>query len=279
MGNVINRPVHRKASERRELQVWFVVHAAAAYVTTFRLVYPGLEALAASCGMLSLAMLVRVAASVLHAFFVFVCIPYFLHVLMDSEGYFYCYPSVLGQGSRQCCMGPVLWSLPWIGIWPLALAGAWIWIVRLFCTPCMERFLKTKIDAKHVAPHDMACPGCLAPFEASFLMAALPASLQDAYATAVKSSTLGCPTCDMALPKESWWARRVMCRGCKAVWCRDCRRPFHVFPTCLDKTFVAWCRAHGARPCPNCQRMLLKDMSSCAKATCVKCLHRFKWVD
>ncbi|KDO19359.1 hypothetical protein SPRG_14879 [Saprolegnia parasitica CBS 223.65] len=153
------------------------------------------------------------------------------------------------------------------------------------CNDCFRSYLIHKIDDGEVAPHQLVWPGsCRQPIWRETLESFVSARQVRKYTVALEviarrqRGQRFCPRpeCGHELASSTGKSsRRVDCKSCRHVSCRDCGGAYHWWPWC-DRQYRSWCRNHGARRCPSCSAIAEK-VSGCNHVQCTYCHHVFCW--
>ncbi|KAF0696775.1 Aste57867_12496 [Aphanomyces stellatus] len=102
------------------------------------------------------------------------------------------------------------------------------------CVSCYRAHLASSIERHETT---LRCARCAAAIDTSFLQAHLSPN-QQATLAAVQACdrVMTCPdsTCLGRLRLSSLIKRKRVCTRCAAAWCADCRRPFHLFGSCVE---------------------------------------------
>ncbi|OQR88683.1 hypothetical protein THRCLA_22816 [Thraustotheca clavata] len=336
MGALNSAPQYRSETERQQLQAKYIVFVATLYILTFWVAYPGFELVLVKLNALTIAAILRVISTLLHAIYLFLGLPFAICVLLDKEGYFYVKPSpgrLFNRTWRHCLENECLWILPWLPLTPIAFIVALVVsccikkndkqkkepsaaltktsqetklsdhhldvciiclehvkssMLAKFCSrcsticcqPCLSKYIKLIVAQEHVAPNQLVCMGCQLPLDINFVASQLDAKQKVKYRNALIAidSKHPCPSCIATLPtnSSSWLQRRIQCKQCKKSWCRECHKPYHILATCIDKSFLKWCKSNDVDECPSCKRWIQRT-SKCTRATCPKCFTNFKW--
>ncbi|KDO32209.1 hypothetical protein SPRG_03426 [Saprolegnia parasitica CBS 223.65] len=154
----------------------------------------------------------------------------------------------------------------------------------LCCTPCLRVYLQRKAESPKTTFESLACVGCARPLTKTVLRELLPPRL---YATLCKRlaprDAATCPRrgCDgtlyLEVGRSRWFfQRRAFCSRCLRPACLKCGKAYHCLPTCADRRFEAYCRAHNVQTCPQCYRYIQRS-GGCHYMACIKCSHAFCW--